>query len=189
MNDFLPFCYLSGFVVFQRIIELIIAKRNENWMKRQGALEFGAMHYRFIVLMHLLFFICFFFEKLLLNHGLSSIWPILLTGFVLTQFLRVWIIISLGRYWNTKIIVLPDAAVVRRGPYRFIKHPNYLVVSIEIIVIPLLYNAYYTAVLFTIFNLIMLSIRIPREEQALGSVTEYNGAFQDCPRLIPKIVK
>jgi methyltransferase len=189
MNDFLSFSYLFGFVLCQRMVELLIAKKNETWMKRQGAIEFGTIHYRFMVLIHMLFLICFVLEVLVFKHGLSPIWPVLLTGFVLTQVLRIWVIGSLGRYWNTKIIVLPNAAVVRKGPYRYIKHPNYLVVSIEIVVIPLLYNAYYTALLFTVLNLIMLAVRIPKEEQALGSVTEYNGAFQDCPRLIPKIVK
>ncbi|MCM3766626.1 isoprenylcysteine carboxyl methyltransferase family protein [Neobacillus niacini] len=189
MSDYLTFSYLFGFIVLQRIVELVIAKRNEHWMKRQGAIEIGAIHYRFIVLMHMLFLISFFLEKLLFKHGLSPIWPILLTVFVLTQIFRIWVIQSLGRFWNTKIIVLPNASVIRKGPYRYIKHPNYLVVSLEIIVIPILYNAYFTAVLFTILNFIMLAIRIPREEQALGSVTEYNHAFQDCPRLIPKVVK
>jgi methyltransferase len=189
MNDFLPFTLLFAFVIVQRIVELIIAKRNENWMKNQGALEFGTRHYRLMVTMHLLFLASFLYEKLYLNRELSAVWPVLLFGFLLTQILRVWVISSLGRFWNTKIIVLPNAAVVRKGPYRFIKHPNYLVVSIELILIPLLFNAYLTASFFTILNTIMLAVRIPKEEQALSNVTEYDGAFRDCPRLIPKIVK
>jgi len=95
---------------------------------------------------------------------------------------------SLGKYWNTKIIVLPHAQVVRRGPYRYIKHPNYFVVTIEFVVIPLLFEAYFTACLFTILNGLILSIRIPEEEKALKTLTEYEGTFQNCKRFIPRLL-
>jgi methyltransferase len=189
MNDVLPFLGLVGFIVLQRLVELRIAKGNEKWMKQQGALEFGLVHYRYMVLMHVLFFVSLVSEKVLLNRGLSPVWPLLLFIFILVQLMRIWVLSSLGKYWNTKIIVLAGANVIRKGPYRFIKHPNYLVVAIELVVVPLLFNAYFTASLFTILNVIMLMIRIPMEEKALRELTEYAGTFQSINRFLPKVVK
>jgi methyltransferase len=189
MNDILPFLGLFGFIVLQRVVELGIAKGNEKWMKQQGAVEFGIKHYRYMVMMHLLFFVSLFTEKVYLNRGLSQVWPLLLFGFILVQLMRIWVISSLGKYWNTKIIVYSGAQVIKKGPYRFIKHPNYFVVAIELVVVPFLFNAYFTAILFTILNGIMLMIRIPVEEKALRELTEYSGAFQGCNRFLPKVVK
>jgi methyltransferase len=180
---------LVGFIVFQRIIEIGIAKSNEKWMKQRGASEFGEKHYQYIVIMHLLFFFFLTSEKILLNLSRSSLWAIFLFVFLFVQFIRIWTITSLGRFWNTKIIVLRDARVIRKGPYRFIKHPNYFVVAIELAIVPLIFNAYLTASLFTILNVIMMMVRIPEEEKALREHTEYEGAFQDCNRFLPKVVK
>lgn len=159
-------------------MELVIAKRNEKWMKNRGAVEFGQEHYPFIVLMHMLFFIVLLFEVIFFNKEISHAWPILLVFFVAAQAGRIWALSSLGRFWNTKIIVLPGSNPIRRGPYRFLKHPNYVIVGIELLVIPLLFNAYLTAILFTLLNLVMLSIRIPAEELALAQLTDYESAFQ-----------
>lgn len=189
MKDFLPFGIFISFIIFQRLTELLIAKNNEKWMIKKGAIEFGRGHYRVMVGMHILFIICLCFEKLLFNRGLSPFWPAIFGIFIMAQMLRIWIITSLGRFWNTKIIVLPHFSVVRKGPYRFLRHPNYVVVSLELIVVPLLFNAYATAVFFTAINGIMLAIRIPEEEKALISLTEYEGIFQGCHRFIPKFVK
>ncbi|MFF2450010.1 isoprenylcysteine carboxyl methyltransferase family protein [Neobacillus sp. NPDC058068] len=189
MNNLVPFVILIVFISFQRVVELFIARNNEKWMKRQGAIEFGNKHYKYMVFMHLLFFVALSTEKILLNRGLSPVWPIFLTVFILAQFLRGWAISSLGKYWNTKILVLKHAQVVRKGPYRFLKHPNYFVVTTELLIVPLLFNAFYTALLFTILNFMILSIRIPEEEKALRMLTEYDEVFHDCHRFIPKIVK
>ncbi|MDN3016765.1 isoprenylcysteine carboxylmethyltransferase family protein [Paenibacillus sp. BSR1-1] len=189
MKDFLPFILFFSFIILQRIVEVLVAKNNESWMKKRGAIEFGEKHYRFMVLMHSLFFISLLLEKLLFNRGFSTVWPWVLMIFVLAQFFRIWVIASLGRFWNTKIIVLPDAPAIRKGPYRYIRHPNYFVVTIEFLVIPTLFSAYLTACLFTIFNAIMLAIRIREEENALKSITEYEGTFKDCHRFIPKFDK
>ena len=160
-------------LVMQRLGELMIAKRNEQWMKSRGAIEFGQAHYRLIVTIHTMFFVVYFLEVTAWQTKLSALWPMLLSLFIVTQVVRIWALASLGRYWNTKIIVLPQANIVKKGPYRFLKHPNYLVVSLEFIVIPLLFEAYFTAFLFTILNGIILSIRIPAEEKALNELTEY----------------
>jgi len=161
------------FILLQRIYELVIAKRNEVWMKKRGAKEFGQSHYRIIVFIHTMFFIIYLLEVKIWQTELSPAWPYLLSLFVLTQLLRIWAIVSLGKCWNTKIIILPGVQIVEKGPYRFLKHPNYLVVFIEFIIIPLMFQAYFTAFLFTILNGAILAIRIPAEEKALNELTEY----------------
>jgi methyltransferase len=189
MNDFLLFSLLVTIIVFQRMIELYIAKGNEKWMKQQGAIEFGEKHYKYMVLLHVLFFIFLSAETLMGKRGISSFWPVYLSIFCLAQLVRIWVITSLGKFWNTKILVLANTKVVKKGPYRFLRHPNYLVVAIELFAVPLLFNSYYTSILFTILNIIMLNVRIPTEENALKTLTEYEEAFRDCHPFIPKIVK
>jgi methyltransferase len=184
----IPFFIFISVLIIQRLLELVIARRNEKWMKDQGAIEFGIEHYQFIVLMHSMFFVVLLFEKITFSREFIALWPLFASVFVCAQLIRVWAISSLGRYWNTKIIVLPNVDVVRRGPYRFIKHPNYLVVSIEFLVVPLMFGAYLTACLFTILNILMLSIRIPAEERALQELTEYEGSFESCNRFLPKLL-
>jgi methyltransferase len=184
----IPFLLFISVLIIQRLLELVIARRNEKWMKEQGAIEFGMRHYLYIVLMHSLFFVVLIVEKVTFSRELSRVWPLFGALFVCAQVIRVWAISSLGRYWNTKIIVLPNLDVVRKGPYRFIKHPNYLVVSIELLVVPLLFGSYITACLFTLLNVFMLSIRIPAEEKALREFTEYEGSFASCNRFLPKLL-
>ena len=180
---------LISFIIVQRIFELFVAKRNEIWMKQQGAVEFGERHYKFMVLIHMMFFISLLTETLLLKRGISPLWPVLLSLFGFAQVVRIWVITSLGRFWNTKILVLANAKIVRKGPYRFLKHPNYVVVAMELLAVPMLFNAYYTAILFTVLNIMILMIRIPIEEKALKTLTEYDETFRDFHRFIPKVVK
>jgi methyltransferase len=188
MADLAVFIILYLFILIQRLTELWIAKKNEQWMKGKGAIEFGTKHYQVIVFMHVLFLVSFLAEKIIFNRSLSGLWLALIIVFVGTQFLRIWAISTLGKFWNTKIIVLPNADVIRTGPYRFIKHPNYLVVSIEMLIIPLLFNAYITACIFSLFNAMMLAVRIRAEEQALRTFTEYDGTFQRSNRFLPKLL-
>lgn len=98
--------------------------------------------------------------------------------FLIAQSGRIWVIRSLGKHWNTKIIVVPDADVVIKGPYKFFKHPNYIIVATEILVISLLFNAYYTAIIFSLLNVWMMMVRIPLEEKALKEHTEYSTVFK-----------
>ncbi|PLS16295.1 hypothetical protein CVD28_17625 [Bacillus sp. M6-12] len=169
---------IIAIVCLQRFAELFIAKRNEKWMKQQGAIEFGTSHYRWMVAMHIGYFLSLIMEVSYLDTDLSPIWGLWLAIFLAAQAGRVWALSSLGRYWNTKIIVLPGANVVIKGPYKFIKHPNYLIVATEIIVMALLFNAFITAVLFTCLNIMMMRVRIPEEERALKSLTDYSTAFK-----------
>lgn len=171
------FAIIIAIVILQRLVELTIAKRNEKWMRSQGAFEAGARHYPFMVLMHITFFISLLLEVLIFNRQLSPFWIALLTLFFIVQVARIWCLTSLGKFWNTKIIILPGANVIRKGPYRFIRHPNYVIVTTELLVLPLLFSAYFTAVVFTLLNLWMLSIRIPAEEKALMEATNYKEKF------------
>lgn len=183
------FYLFVGLIIFQRITELVIARKNEAWMKKQGAMEFGQGHYPAMVAIHTAFFLFFIAEVTLLNKQLSDYWPVLLALFLFAQGMRIWALASLGRFWNTKIIILPGAKVIKRGPYKIIKHPNYLIVTIEILVIPLMFNAYITMALFTLLNILILSIRIPAEERALKELTKYESALTNQGRFLPNLLK
>ncbi|MBY0096607.1 isoprenylcysteine carboxyl methyltransferase family protein [Mesobacillus maritimus] len=185
----MDFYVFVGFIIAQRLTELIIARRNERWMKARGAVEFGSGHYPIMVLLHSAFILTLSFEVLYFHRELSSLWGVLLIGFLFTQAIRVWALRSLGPYWNTKIIVLPGAEVVKKGPYQFIKHPNYVIVTLEIILIPLLFSAYTTAALFTVLNMMILTVRIRAEERALTEWTSYEIELEGNRRFLPLLKK
>jgi methyltransferase len=182
------FFLFIAFIILQRLTELAIARKNEKWMKSHGALEFGSGHYPAMVMIHSAFILSMFAEVVFFHRELSAYWPVLLVLFVLTQLMRIWALMSLGPYWNTKIIVLPSAKIVKKGPYRFIKHPNYVIVALELIIIPLMFNAYWTAAIFTILNIVILSVRIPAEEKALAQLTQYESEFRENGRFIPNLL-
>ncbi|MGG0656251.1 isoprenylcysteine carboxyl methyltransferase family protein [Rummeliibacillus pycnus] len=164
------FIIVFAIICLQRIVELRIARANEHYMKERGAIEFGQSHYPFIVLLHVSFLFSLLIENLIKGFALSPIWIWLLGFFLILQIGRVWAIKSLGHFWNTKIIVLPNANLVKKGPYKWLPHPNYLIVALEIAIIPLIFQANLTAALFTILNMVMMLIRIPAEEAALKSI-------------------
>ncbi|PSL40433.1 15-methylpalmitoyl-4-hydroxy-2-pyrone 4-O-methyltransferase [Planomicrobium soli] len=162
------FWIVFGFVILQRLFELVYAKSNERRMKQQGAIEAGASHYKWIVLLHVLFFASLLWEVMYTGAERSGSWLFFLLIFIIAQILRIWALSSLGRFWNTKILVLPGAEKVKSGPYRWIPHPNYVVVALEIASLPMIFGAWRTAVIFTIANaLLLLLVRIPAEEKAL----------------------
>lgn len=179
------FSLFISLVILQRIAELGIAKKNEKWMKANGGYEVGGEHYKHIVLVHILFFMSLIFEVSYFTKTVSSLWIIYLLFYTLAQGLRAWSLLSLGRFWNTKIIIMPNVNIISTGPYKFIRHPNYLVVVIELLVVPLIFNSYWTAIIFTILNMFVLSIRIPIEEEALIRETNYNAVFHQRARFTP----
>ncbi|WP_078551354.1 isoprenylcysteine carboxyl methyltransferase family protein [Bacillus alkalicellulosilyticus] len=179
------FLFIIIIVVIQRLVELLIANRNAKWMKAQGGIEIGASHYKYIVFLHISFFISLLIEGLRTTSEMTSWWWIPFILFVIAQIGRVWSLSSLGKYWNTRIIILPGAKVVAKGPYRFMRHPNYVIVATEIIVLPIMFQAYVTAIVFTILNAIILSIRIREEENGLRSLTDYEKVFENRFRFIP----
>ncbi|QUG42437.1 isoprenylcysteine carboxyl methyltransferase [Psychrobacillus sp. INOP01] len=172
------FFILISLVIIQRLIEVAIAKRNEKRMLAQGAYEVGASHYPYMVTMHVCFFISLIVEVIVFNRSISALFPLFLLLFIFVQLLRVWCLTSLGSFWNTKIIILPNANVVKSGPYIYLRHPNYVVVCLEILLLPFMFQAYFTAVAFTLLNLVMLSVRIPMEEKALRDATNYEDKFK-----------
>ncbi len=157
------------FLVAQRLAELLLARRNETYLVGEGGVEIDKRGYTLIVLMHVGFFVSLIAEKLELERPISPLWIPLAALFGLAQILRYWAIATLGRRWNTKIIVLPGARLIHRGPYRYLNHPNYLAVAVEILTIPLIFSCYYTALVFNILNALLLRRRIRIEEGALSA--------------------
>jgi methyltransferase len=165
------FWIFFAFLISQRVLELLLAKRNEQIVKSKGALEFDRDGYRYIVAMHVAFFISIVLEKFLLQRELNRFWVLFLFIFLAAQIVRYWAISSLGIYWNTKILVVPDSRRTTKGPYRYLKHPNYVAVTVEIAVIPLIFSCYLTSILFSIINLILIRRRIEIEENALENIS------------------
>ncbi len=157
-----------SFLLIQRFAELAVAKRHENILKKAGATEVDRKGYSFIVAMHAAFFVALPLETILMKRTPSSLWIVFLAAFAAAQFLRYWAISSLGVYWNTRIIVAPNHPTINKGPYRFLRHPNYVAVITELAVIPLIFSCYITAIVFTILNSILLRRRIRIERRALG---------------------
>ncbi len=158
----------------QRLLELVVARRNERRARARGAVERGRGHYPFIVALHTLWLASTLLEGILRGPELPVFWPVPLALFLLVQPLRYWALFSLGESWNTKILVVPGAAPVRRGPYRYLNHPNYVVVVVEILAFPLIFGAWVTAVVFTVLNAAVLYVRIREENQALAEVAVSN---------------
>ncbi|CAA9443661.1 MAG: Alkylpyrone O-methyltransferase (B. subtilis BpsB) [uncultured Rubrobacteraceae bacterium] len=158
-------------VAVQRLLELVLARRNERRARARGAVERGQRHYLLIVALHTLWLVCTLVEGLLRGPELPAFWPVPLALFLLVQPLRYWAIFSLGERWNTKILVLPGEKPVSRGPYRYLDHPNYVVVVVEILTFPLIFGAWITALVFTVLNAAILSVRIREENRALKKLT------------------
>src|SRR5690606_19272259 len=114
------FTLFISVVIIQRLFEVIIECRNEIWMKHLGAMEYGQNYYKYIVLMHISFFVVLIVEVVALERELSIWWPLYITIFLLLQIVRIWVISVLGKYWNTKIIVLPGIEVVHNGPFKWL---------------------------------------------------------------------
>jgi methyltransferase len=153
-----------GLVTLQRLGELVLARRNTARLMARGAVEIGARHYPLIVALHAAWLIGLWL--LAWDRPIQWVWLVL---FIVLQGLRVWVIATLGDRWTTRIISLPGAPLVRRGPYRFVSHPNYLVVCAEIAVLPLAFGLTLFAVVFFILNCLVLTVRLRAENASLAS--------------------
>ncbi|KGM33649.1 membrane protein [Inquilinus limosus MP06] len=151
-------------VAAQRLAELAYARRNESRLRARGAVESGARHYPLFILLHGAWLLAVF---LLIPADRAPSWP-LLALFLLLQAARVWVVATLGPYWTTRVLSLPGAPLVRRGPYRWVRHPNYVVVAAEIAVLPLAFDAWTIAIVFSLANALLLRHRIGIEEGALA---------------------
>jgi methyltransferase len=154
---------IMSLVTAQRFAELIIARRNTASLRARGAHEIGESDYPLIVAVHAAWLTSLW----LLAPSQPILWP-LIGVYLMLQGLRIWVLATLGRRWTTRIIVLPGEPLVTRGPFRFLRHPNYAVVAGEIAVLPLAFGLVGTAIVFTILNAAMLTIRIRSENRALA---------------------
>jgi methyltransferase len=162
-----PLHLLIPLVIVQRLLELRRARRNDGWLRSKGAVEHGAEHYASIITVHVLWFAGMIAEIVLLSRTIGELWPLWLGLFAAGQLLRYWTIRTLGRRWSTRVLVLPRARPVTTGPYRFLRHPNYVAVAIELAALPLLYGATVTATAISILNAVVLRRRIRIEDAAL----------------------
>jgi methyltransferase len=160
---------IIALVAAERGFELIRAARNTRALLARGAVEVGAGHYPLIVLLHGAWLVALLY---FVPADTPPSWG-WLGVFVVLQGLRLWVLASLGPFWTTRIITLPGAALVRRGPYRFLRHPNYAVVVAEIAVLPLVFGAWRIALVFSLLNLALLAWRIRLEQQALAPRASY----------------
>ena len=157
-------------IALQRVLELLLSRRHERALRAKGAYERGAGHYPAIVGLHAGWLISMLLEGWVRGAELSILWPFWLALFVGGQALRYWAILSLGERWTTRLIILPGVSLVKRGPYKHVQHPNYLAVALEIFSAPLIFDASFTALAFTVLNVGVLLLRIRTETRALRGV-------------------
>lgn len=163
-------------IVVGRVIELVISNRNTRRLKSQGAVEVGSGHYPAMVVMHTAFLISTLVE--VWAFGRPWIAPLgiaMLTLLVAAMALRYWVIATLRERWTTRIICLPGAPLIATGPYRYLRHPNYLAVVAETFALPMVHTAWVTAIAFSLCNAWVLRVRIRAEERALW---RYGGSFE-----------
>jgi len=167
------YAVLIAAVVVERIAELVVSQRNASWAVGQGGVETGRRHFPPMVLLHTGLLAACLIEVLVSDRPfLAPLAAIMLALVLAAQGLRWWCIATLGRRWNTRVIVVPGLPLVVGGPYRWLRHPNYLAVVVEGIALPLVHTAWLTALAFTALNaILLLGFRIPAEERALDSAS------------------
>ena len=160
---------LVAAVAAERLAELVVAQRNLAWSRARGGVEFGAGHYPVMVVLHTSLLVGCLAEVYLLHRPFLPWlgWP-MLALVVAAQVLRWWCITTLGRQWNTRVVVIPGADRISGGPYRLLPHPNYVAVVAEGIALPLVHTAWITALVFTALNAALLKARIATENAALA---------------------
>ena len=181
------FYVLVALLAGQRLVELRLSKRNEKRLVEQGGREHAAGHFRFMRALHTGWFVAMVAEVGWLRRPFR---PVLAAGAALAtvvgQLLRYAAIGTLGRRWTVRIITVPGLPPVRRGIYRYLRHPNYLGVMLEIAAVPLLHTAYLTSLIFSVINAVLLRTRICAEEEALAADAHYLRWLGDRPRFLPR---
>ncbi len=165
-------------VAVERLAELVVSRRNLAWARGRLGREYGHGHYPFMVVLHTGLLIGCLVEAAHRSFVPALGWP-MLAVVVLAEFLRWWCITVLGPRWNTRIIVIPGLPLVEGGPYRWLRHPNYVAVVLEGIALPLVHTAWITAVVFTVANAGLLRVRISAENAAMAQ------ALTETPPLTP----
>ncbi len=174
-------------VGIQRLLELKLSKRNEAFILRAGGREHAPGHFAIMRALHILWLMSMVIEVLLLRRPFHlSLALSALPFFLLGQWLRHHAIKTLGSRWTVRIMTLPGELPVHKGIYRYIRHPNYLGVILEIFALPLLHSAYFTCIFFTVANGLLLIKRIREEEKGLEEDSEYSFVFRKRPRFLPR---
>lgn len=168
----LAFTVLIALIAIERLVELEVSKRHLRALKARGGIEVGTGHYPWMVAFHTVFLVSCVAEVWLLDRP----WLPVVAGIALfilgaALALRGWTLATLGERWTTRVLVVPGEELVSSGPYRWLRHPNYLVVVMEIAAVPMVHCAWLTVIIFTIANLVLLRERIRVEEEALSRLT------------------
>ena len=171
MTSLVAFTILVGLVGLERLAELVVSNRNAAWSFQRGGVESGFSHYPPMVVLHTGLLVGALVEAYVREPSVPSplAWSMLLVV-VLSQALRWWCIATLGRQWNTRVIVVPGLAPVRRGPYAVMPHPNYVAVVLEGVALPLVHACWVTAAVFTVLNAVLLTVRVLVENAALATL-------------------
>jgi methyltransferase len=172
----------------QRLMELRLSARHERRIVEQGGYEYALGQFRVMRFLHIAWFVAMLAEVFGLQRPFDPLLALIASVlFVAGQMLRYAAIHTLGERWTVRVMILPGAQPVSSGIYRFIRHPNYLGVILEIFAVPLLHSAYLTAIVFSIANALLLTWRIRTEEAALRNHNHYDQIFADRPRFLPKV--
>lgn len=162
------FTLLVGAVGLERVAELVVSERNAAWSLRRGGIETGRGHYPFMVALHTGLLVGALLEVWARRPDFAPVLGWTMVALVIaSQALRWWCIATLGRRWKTRVIVEPELPLVTRGPYRWLRHPNYVAVVVEGLALPLVHSAWITAAAFTVLNAGLLTVRIRAENTAL----------------------
>ena len=171
MNGILAFTALVALVGLERLAELVVSRRNAAWSLARGGVEHGRGHYPVMVALHSGFLIAMLVEAWVRRPEVPPALAWSMLALVLaSQALRWWCIATLGPRWNTRVIVVPGMPPVTGGPYRLLRHPNYVAVVVEGMALPLVHSAWMTAVVFTVANAVLLTVRIRVEDAALATL-------------------
>jgi len=166
-----PYTLLIVLVALERVAELLVSQRNLRWSRDRGGLEFGRGHYPVMVVMHVGLLVGALVEVTVAGRQVIPALAVTMLALVLAaQALRWWCIATLGPRWNTRVIIIPGMVPVTTGPYRWLRHPNYLAVVVEGVALPLFHAAWVTALVFTVANAALLATRIRVEDAALASL-------------------
>jgi methyltransferase len=171
MTSLTAFTVLVALVALERLAELVVSKRNAAWSLARGGRETGRGHYPVMVALHTGFLVAMLVEAWVRRPDVPAAlaWTMLVLVLA-SQGLRWWCIVTLGHRWNTRVIVVPDLPPVVGGPYRLLRHPNYVAVVVEGLALPLVHAAWITAVVFTLANAALLTVRIRTEDAALATL-------------------
>lgn len=181
-----PYLAVLLLLAAERVFELFLSRRHARWAFERGGVEYGQRHFGAMKLLHTVFLFSCALEVFALERpfvrGLAI--PMFSVA-ILAQALRYWAIATLGKRWNVRVIVVPDLPAVVDGPYRFLRHPNYLAVILEGFAVPLIHSAFLTAIGFSLLNAYLLRERIRCEEQALAEHAQYWTRLGDRRRFVP----